>query len=463
MTDPDTLQINAWLTGDGSAGGATGAVSDRIDDWAVRAGGSLAPNEVLFAEERDEGDWRQVGWGVLLPDDEALDDDARAEAADAPEAVRRLIEARRGAVLRYRPELGSAHLLLCERGQPPRKVAPVGGDVGGGPRQVPKYLLIVGSPEQVPWRVQYVLNPTLYVGRLDLDEEGLTHYVDALLGEWADSPVSRRSVLIWTVDLGQDDITWTMRHGLAEPLHRSFDDDTDIHRLTHLARDRATADNLVDALVTNRPGLVVTTSHGDTPVALSPDALRAALGWPVDQDGAALTPDAIAAWQPGGAIWYAHACCSAGSDATTLYDDVAESGSSIDRVLSGVSAAGSWSAELPRRLLGGPSPVRAFVGHVEPTFNWTLRDPDTGQLLTSSLRSALYGGLYKEHGEPVGQALHRHFSPIGGYWSQWNQSRLRVNRGEDDAYRVARHARLAALDRQSVVILGDPTVTVPQN
>ena len=129
----------------------------------------------------------------------------------------------------------------------------------------------------------------------------------------------------------------------------------------------------------------------------------------------------------------------------------------------GITAAGSWSAELPRRLLGGPSPVRAFVGHVEPTFNWTLRDPDTGQLLTSSLRSALYGGLYKEHGEPVGQALHRHFSPIGGYWSQWNQSRLRVNRGEDDAYRVARHARLAALDRQSVVILGDPTVTVPQN
>ena len=454
------LQINAWL--DDASGGARGEVSAGVDDWAIGSRGTLRPNAALFADERDDADWRDVGWGVVLADDDELDDDVKAAALDAPEPVRRLLAAREGSrVLRYRPDLGTAHFLLYEA-DGPRTIATIGGDVGTGRLEMPKYLLIVGSPAQIPWRVQYVLNPTHFVGRLDLDEDGLTRYVDALLSDWQGSHASRRTVLIWSVDLGEDDITWTMRHGLAEPLRRTFDGDGDITLVRHLAGPQATGPALLESLATDHPGLVVSTSHGATPIDRDVADLRAVLGRPVDQGGETLAVPGLDGGV-GGAIWYAHACCSAGSDASTLYGDVARTDSDIDRVLSGVTAAGSWTAPLPRQLLGGPSPLRAFVGHVEPTFNWTLRDPTTGQLLTRSLREALYDGLYRRHGEPIGLALHRHFEPIGAYWSRWSGYRERASRGDEDAYRLALEARLAALDRQSVVILGDPVVTVSQD
>ena len=118
----------------------------------------------------------------------------------------------------------------------------------------------------------------------------------------------------------------------------------------------------------------------------------------------------IGQWEPQGAIWYAHACCSAGADAATVYDRVAAPDSEVDRVLRGVAQkAGACTAPLPQQLLGCVSPLRAFVGHVEPTFNWTLRDPVNGQLLTSSLVQTLYNGLYQPQSEPIGYALSRHY------------------------------------------------------
>ena len=45
--------------------------------------------------------------------------------------------------------------------------------------------LIAASPSEVPWHVQYDLNPVRNVGRLDLDDEGLDRYVSALLDDWS--------------------------------------------------------------------------------------------------------------------------------------------------------------------------------------------------------------------------------------------------------------------------------------
>ena len=49
--------------------------------------------------------------------------------------------------------------------------------VGIGPQDVPKYLLIYATPEEVPWHVQYALNPVRFVGRLDLTGDALANYV----------------------------------------------------------------------------------------------------------------------------------------------------------------------------------------------------------------------------------------------------------------------------------------------
>ncbi|WP_027860243.1 hypothetical protein [Marmoricola sp. URHB0036] len=462
------VQINAWIGG--AEEGARGLPSDEIEQWAIRGVDTLRPHQVLFAESPPKLEhWEEVGWGIILPDIEAdgeADRKRKANAEDAPPAIQRLLAARREVVpdcpvLRYRPDLGSAYFMLYEADGTARKIATAGGEVGAGKRRLPRYLLIVGSPSEIPWRVQYVLNGTHFVGRLDLPELGLDRYVAALLDNWSASPASRRSVLIWTVDHGQPDITWDMRYTLAEPLRSNFAHDPDVTP-AHLAADEASCDALTESLE-GHPGLIVTTSHGATFVDGDPAYLRETLGLPVDQNYEVLRTDQLSNWSPDGAIWYAHACCSAGADSSTLYGGIAKQGSDVDKAVTGVTVAGSCTAPLPRDLLGREHPLRAFVGHVEPTFNWTLKNPENAEPMTSDLRGALYDGLFQEHGEPIGMAMHRHYATIGTFWSVWYAQQGSINRGVAAARERALVARLAALDRQSMVILGDPTVTVQQD
>ena len=462
---PFELQINAWI--DAQTESVVGQPSEELDEWALgRRKHALTPHQRLFAEEPPNlKDWREVGWGLVLPEREDVSGKDKALAKDAPESIQRLLAARDGSpVFRYVPEFGTSHLRLYEKktGRALKR-AVSGGDEGTRAGEMPKYLLIVGSPAEIPWRLQYVLNPTYFVGRLDLDDDQLDSYVSALLDDWRDSSASRRSVVVWAVDRGSDDITWTMRYGLAEPLYKKFAADNDITTVVRLPSEDATHDNLVTALVDGRPGFVLTTSHGATPFRLGVDKLKNALGRPVDQSGTWLTDDKVGEWQPDGAIWYAHACCSAGSDNFSLYDGIAAPDSDVASVLTGVTIAGALTAPLPRYLLGCQRPLRAFVGHVEPTFNWTLRDPDTEQPLTATLRTALYTGLFQRVGEPIGMAMARHYQPIGSLWANWDSRRREADGGSASAVRLALAARLAALDRQSVVILGDPTVTIPQD
>jgi hypothetical protein len=457
MSQLPDLQVNAWLGG--VREGARAERDPDLLDWAIRESGVLPPEKVLFAEEPpDLTDWTQAGWGVVLPDSDDLDDNERIEATDAPQPIRDLLDHRSGSpVLRYRPEWGTAYFLLCERGSKPRKIKTAGGEKGADARQMPHYLLIVGSPEEIPWWVQYVLNLTHYVGRLDLDDAGLRNYVNALMGDWSGFVASRRTAVTWAVDWGESDITWLMRHGLAEKLAAKYEGDKDIDTSLHLPKDQATHARLLEALEVHHPGVIVTTSHGSTPVHQSDEQVRADLGRLVDQEGALLSAELIADWKPEGAIWYAHACCSAGSDSPTVYDQVARPGSDVDRVLKGVAEkAGAGTAPLPQQLLGGDRPLRAFVGHVEPTFNWTLRDPENGQPLTSGLVSALYHGLYQKKSQPIGYALASHYEAVADLWAQWYG-----DSGELERFPSALSCRLEALDRQSTVVLGDPTVALP--
>lgn len=459
------LQINAWTP---QTHRVEAPPSAAIGDWAIRRSGTLVPNRPLAAKEpADERDWHdeRVGWGLVLPDDDAVPPLDRAAGADAAPALRKLLASRPGSpVLRYRPEHGVSFLVRYDEGGTPRKIATTGGERGTGPKRLPKYLLIAASPAQVPWRLQYLLNTSSYVGRLDLPDDGLERYVDALVAGWDGAAASPRSTVVWAVDHGRQDITWLMRHGLAEPLAETWAGDADlrdgVHRLTG---DAASGSALLEALTTRRPGVVVTTSHGVTAPLDDPAALRRGLGVMVDGSHQPIDAEGLAgSWAPDGAIWYSHACCSAGADDATLFADVVDAGSDVERVLTGVAAgAGACTAPLPRALLGAERPLRAFVGHVEPTFNWTLRDPENGQLLTTGVRTALYDGLFRARPEPVGLAMARAFSPVAALWSRWDTERLAAVGGDAVARQRALSARLSALDRQGIVVLGDPTAVLP--
>jgi hypothetical protein len=190
-----------------------------------------------------------------------------------------------------------------------------------------------------------------------------------------------------------------------------------------------------------------------------PDQMAATLGLPVDGLHATLDADALLRrWQPNGAIWYAHACCSAGASTTSAFAGLVRDGSAVDRVLHGVAAIGPCVAPLPTALLGAVNPARAFIGHVQPTFDWTLASPFTGQPLTDSIVSAVYDGLCA--GMPVGLAFEGPFGHIGELASAHERAIeefAQIVRASD-SITAAVYTKLAWLDRQSTVILGDPTI-----
>ncbi|MEO8410796.1 MAG: hypothetical protein ABI478_09525, partial [Propionivibrio sp.] len=311
---------------------------------------------------------------------------------------------------------------------------------------------------------QYRLQTDAFVGRLDLDEQGLGRYVEALLGDWPRCRKQRGKPLVWAVDHGHPDITRLMRKTIAERLAQRFaeDPDAEFAMAGGLHSDgEATHAALIAALAERDPAFVMTSSHGATFPLDDPAALRATLGLPVDQGRTPMNLAALSAWNPYGAIWYAHACCSAGADGESRFAGIVGADSTLGRTLAGIATAGACQAPLPRALLGGANPARAFVGHVEPTFDWTLRDPVNGQSTTQSIIDAFYGHLHLASSPPIGLALKEYFDAVGGLLQDYGDAIDALNAHVPGAEERARRSKLIAYDRLAMVILGDPTVRLP--
>ena len=419
----------------------------------------------------DPGQWRheRVGWGLIVAEPEGVSAADLASGKDLPEALHQLLRERPDApVLRYRksfkPSLRLSYLRDWKRGvDVPLDHPPQG--VGAG--RLPAYLLIVGSPRDVPWELQFALNSIRFVGRLDLDEAGLERYVAALLSDWRREDPSAeqrrrvaRRVLVWAVDHGGGDITSLLRQGIALEVHAAVDGDADIQsRLLDGRREEATAGKLIEALAREPAGLVVSTSHGF--IQAPADVLASRLGLPVDQDYRPLDPaELLDAWQPDGAVWYAHACCSAGSCGGSLYADLFADGADIRGTFALLQEAGSLQGALPRALLSASRPARAFIGHVEPTFDWTLRHPETRRRLSTNLvQNALVSGLLAGD-RGVGRAFESWHRQAASLYSRWETARAEASFGQVEASMLL-YLRLAARDVQSTVLLGDPTVRLP--
>lgn len=476
MAIPRSLLIDAWI-----GGSASGTTTDGTQRWALRDRLRRA-DRYLLPEAIDQNDWRHpsVGWGLVLAEpagDHGIPDAVLATADDQPAPIRKLVEARTvngvaPPIFRFKPDDPKRFsTLLNYRTQKPASIdgAPRGIHAGA----LPLYLLIYASPGEVPWELQYLLNTTRAVGRLDLNEdEGLRHYVDALLSDdWNGAALDVLATAVWAVHLDDEDITALLLRAIGGRISKSYAGDGDLagrHRFVDGTSEAATHEKLLEAVrsspVKGPPGVVVTTSHGLTDATLAPELQRQKIGLPVDQNGHTLDLEALFAddWAPNGGVWYCHGCCTAGSGDLSVYGGLVSNDSSINAVLTTVTdfttRAGPCVAPLPRRLLGAPRPARAFIGHVEPTFDWTLRNQDSGQYLTDMLRFAMYDQLYG--GKTVGLALRDWYARIGPLGQQFGIARQSYSRGDDVGDRLL-YYQLAQRDVQSLVVLGDPTVRLP--
>ncbi len=89
--------------------------------------------------------------------------------------------------------------------------------------QLPRYVTIIGGPEEVPWAVQYAFEARHAVGRLPLDDAGLANYIEALLNNFPHQDVDMRAPLMWTVSHAGD-ITAEMRAVISTPLEVALTD-----------------------------------------------------------------------------------------------------------------------------------------------------------------------------------------------------------------------------------------------
>jgi hypothetical protein len=111
---------------------------------------------------------------------------------------------------------------------------------------------------------------------------------------------------------------------------------------------------------------------------------------------------------------------------------------------------------------GAKSYLRAFIGHVEPTFDWTLRDPANRQVVTHVLCAALYDKLYMGYERnPIGWALQNVYREAGNFYAAWQDAVRDINKNVAAMRDFALYRQLVAMDRQTLVILGDPTVALP--
>ena len=117
-------------------------------------------------------------------------------------------------------------------------------------------------------------------------------------------------------------------------------------------------------------------------------------------------------------------------------------------------------------LLSADKPARAFIGHVEPTFDWPLQDPETGQPLRAAFCRALYRKMYSKQRFPVALAFYDLHLEAAKLFQKWYQAKEGAAMAEDAETRevkreTALRLQLGGLDREGVVILGDPAAVLP--
>jgi hypothetical protein len=464
---PVSIQVNAW-TGLSSPSDTL----PKTTKWAQRE--NIAGKTTLWlapAAPVDTRDWSHpsVGWGLILPDNDTISQAERARGEDAPEPIKQLLKSRPGSpVLRYRPELQQGYLRRYYENRAPQDLSVQAPRPGMAEGCVPQYLLIYGTPEEIPWAVQYALNMSTFVGRLDLgrrpgEDQALNNYVTALIGDWTGQTCHPRTPVVWSTDHGSVDITWLMARAVAGRIWDAFKQDADLQGSVRLNEAGATGTALATALAERSPALIVTTSHGMTGPLNDANALKASLGNPVDALHQPLGLAQLTDWKPSGAIWYAHACCSAGSDSESRYQGLLPESNAVAAMLDGVAkTAGATVAPLPRALLGLENPLRAFVGHVEPTFDWTLRDPINKQVVTHIIQKALYDKLYQQDRRtPIGFALQGIYQEAGQFYGAWQSAVKDIDNNVPGMRDWALYRQLVAMDRQTLVIIGDPTVSLP--
>jgi hypothetical protein len=412
----------------------------------------------------DPTDLAQAGWGIILPYE---DPRQPARVPAVKEALQPLLDLRRsqaGKYFRtyegadgYRPNDTAARFVA-------RHVARLSDPAD--PEKLPYYLLIVGSPEEIPFHFQYQLDVQYAVGRIDFGDD-LAAYANyarnVVATEGGGGSVARRATFFGVAN-PDDRATQMSADHLVEPLSQYIEQRFGDHWQVDVSlREAATRARLLDLLGGQQgPSLLFAACHGvefpkDDPQGRQ-ECYQGALlcqDWAGPQRGRGEVPrqaylageDLSTDLDLRGLVAFFFACYSAGTPRFDEYTEQAfrERGETI--------AERPFVAALPRAMLGLPYGALAVVGHVERAWGTSyLGERQTSQIVV--FESAVERML---KGYPVGAAMEyfngRHAALSVELAAVLENLYLR----QPDPYELA-GLWTANNDARGYIVLGDPAV-----
>ena len=367
-------------------------------------------------EGEDPDDLSQAGWAAVFPfvrkGSEADSHQAAIREALGPLLGLRRSQAARRDDRRYRECVGPDAYRPGETKQ--QFLTRMGAGPGAvDPRKFPYYVLLVASPEEIPYRVQYQLDVQYAVGRIHFDAvEEYAHYAaNVVEAESRQGPIARR-VALWGVENPDDRATRASARHLVTPLADYLERDQTDWQVSRFIGEQATKAQLSALLGSDGPSLLVTASHG-IGFPVGDPRQRADQGALVCQDWAgprfgSLTSDQYFAGGDisadadlRGLVGFHFACFGAG---TPRYDDFSRKDDGPAPV---DIAPHAFVACLPQRMLGRPRGALACVGHVDRAWasSFLQTDPRHSGAVTAQL--AVFESALKRlmEGRCVGHAM----------------------------------------------------------
>lgn len=409
-------------------------------------------------EGLDPCELSQVGWGVIF-----------AHGCDPAvrEALRELLDHRRRQALAqgrnhykefwdddaFRPGESKSQF-LARHGAAPGPV---------DPERVPYYLLLVGSPREIPFAVQYQLDVQYAVGRLFFDTpDEYRRYAASVVSAETRGTSRERKLSFFAPQNPGDRATEISRRDLVEPLARRLAVDHADWSVEAVVAGVATKPRLLDLLTGKAaPALVFTAGHGlgwpvGHPAQPGRQGALVCQEWPGPADGQALSRDQYvcaddlsADARVHGLVAFHFACFGAG---TPEWDDFAHRNGHSGRQR---LAAEPMVSALPRHLLAHPGGgALAVAGHVDRAWGYSIAWPGAGRQ-TEVYRSCLERLL---RGHPIGSAFDYVNLRYAELSSDLSTALEDVKYGRRPDYVSLSTMWTANNDARGFVVLGDPAI-----
>jgi hypothetical protein len=341
------------------------------------------------------------------------------------------------------------------------------------PGTVPYYLLIVGSPERIPWEFQQHLDGEYAVGRLWFDDPAdCEAYVGHLLSyeDRLNRPANGREILFVGTRHPNDGPTQSSAEHLVQPLQEWVATDAGPHFVPSLLLGAENGHGAYKRYVVQRlrgqsldggeqppPAILFTAGHGveyRRPMETQPTTQGALLfqDWPgpltPPQPGHYLAGTDIAAdteLAPAGMVAFCFACFSVG---TPLKQDWVRP--TLFRSPAQIASA-PFVARLPQKLLA--KGLLAFIGHVSRAWEYSFLGAERSGQQIATFRSTLYELL---SGQSVGHAT----DYLNERWLKLNaQLDAQLGAGNVSKEDIAK-TWLARNDCRGYAILGDPAARI---